>query len=194
MSVAVFLDRDGVMIEEVHFLRSVEQVRLLPSVGPAIAQLNQLGLRVIVVTNQSGVARGLFPEETVKAVHAHLAALLTKWSAHVDAFYYCPHHPTEGVGLYRVDCSCRKPLPGMLLRAAREWDIDLSASYLIGDKVSDVQAGASADCRCVLVQTGYGGSITDAELLSVRDHFLGRADTLLQAVDLCLTAPPRHEK
>jgi D-glycero-D-manno-heptose 1,7-bisphosphate phosphatase len=157
---AVFLDRDGTLIEEVNYLYEVDQIRLVPGAAEAIRQVNVTGTRLIVVTNQSGVARGLFPEERVTQVHARLMAMLQEQGARVDACYYCPHHPIEGIGKYRVDCDCRKPKPGMLLAAARDLGLDLTQSWMIGDKISDLEAGAAAGCRTVLVQTGYGASIT----------------------------------
>src|SRR4051794_9602805 len=127
---AVFLDRDGVLIEEAHYLADPARVRPIPGAAEGIHRLNRLGIPVVVVTNQAGVARGLFPEERVREVHDRLAGLLARAGAHVDRFYYCPHHPTAGVGPYRVECACRKPRPGMLLRAAAELGLDLGRSYL----------------------------------------------------------------
>jgi D-glycero-D-manno-heptose 1,7-bisphosphate phosphatase len=158
---AVFLDRDGTLIEEVNYLSRVEQVRLIPGAAAAVRRVNAAGARVVVVTNQAGVARGYFPEERVAEVHAHLSALLSTQGARVDAFYYCPHHAAEGVGAFKVDCDCRKPKPGMLRAAARDLDLDLSRSWMIGDKVCDLTAGAAAGCRTVLVQTGYGAGVTE---------------------------------
>jgi D-glycero-D-manno-heptose 1,7-bisphosphate phosphatase len=159
---AVFLDRDGTLIEEVSYLAEPEQVRFVPGAAEAVRKLNGAGLLVIVVTNQSGVARGYFPESRVAVVHERLTALLGEHGAKVDAFYYCPHHPTEGGGAYRVECECRKPKPGMLLAAARDFDIDLARSWVIGDKRCDAEAGAAAGCRTVLVRTGHGAHLRDA--------------------------------
>lgn len=159
---AVFLDRDGTLIEEVHYLSRPEQVKLIPGAADAVRRLNDLGVLVVVVTNQAGVARGYFPEGRVAEVHAHLAALLAEQGAKVDAFYFCPHHPTEGAGKYRIECDCRKPRPGMLLAAARDLDLDLSRSWMIGDKPCDAAAGRAAGCRSVLVRTGHGAHLEDA--------------------------------
>ena len=153
---AVFLDRDGTIIEEVHYLSSPEQVRLIPGAADAVRAFNEAGVLVVVVTNQAGVARGYFPESRVREVHEHLSALLGEHGAHIDAYYHCPHHPTEGVGEYRVACDCRKPKPGLLLTAARDLNIDLSRSWMIGDKSCDAEAGAAAGCRTMLVRTGHG--------------------------------------
>ena len=153
---AVFLDRDGTLIEEVYYLSAPEQVRLIPGATDAVRRLNDAGVLVVVVTNQAGVARGYFPESRVGAVHAHLSALLAERGARIDAFAYCPHHPTEGVGAYRIVCECRKPKPGLLLTAARDLGIDLSRSWMIGDKPCDAEAGKAAGCRSILVRTGHG--------------------------------------
>jgi D-glycero-D-manno-heptose 1,7-bisphosphate phosphatase len=153
---AVFLDRDGTLIEEVNYLSAPEQVRLISGAADAVRRLNDAGLLVVVVTNQAGVARGYFPESRVAEVHAHLSALLAECGAKIDAYFYCPHHPTEGIGAYRVACECRKPRPGLLLTAARELGIDLSRSWMIGDKLCDASAGEAAGCRTLLVRTGHG--------------------------------------
>jgi D-glycero-D-manno-heptose 1,7-bisphosphate phosphatase len=165
---AVFLDRDGTLIEEVNYLSSPEQVRLIPGAADAVRRLNDACVLVVVVTNQAGVARGYFPESRVGEVHARLAALLAEHGAHIDAFYHCPHHPTAGVGAYRVACDCRKPKPGLLLTAARELDIDLSRSWMIGDKLCDAAAGEAAGCRSILVRTGHGRELP-TEVNAVED-------------------------
>jgi D-glycero-D-manno-heptose 1,7-bisphosphate phosphatase len=153
---AVFLDRDGVLIEEVHHLHRREDVRLLPGAAQAVRALREAGWVAIVVTNQSAVARGLCSEEDLAGIHAELAAQLAAGGAAYDDLFYCPHHPTEGVGRYRIECACRKPLPGMLLEARSRHDLDLGASWLVGDKRLDVEAAHRAGCRAILVRTGYG--------------------------------------
>jgi D-glycero-D-manno-heptose 1,7-bisphosphate phosphatase len=177
---AFFLDRDGVIIEDAHYLADADQVRLLPGAAAAIAQLNRAGVAVVVVTNQSGVARGLFPESRIAEVHQRLDELLAREGARIDRYYHCPHHPTEGVGAYRRDCDCRKPRPGMLLRAAAELGLDLSASWMVGDKLSDAQAAHAAGCRTVLVRTGKG---THAEQ-ELTDATVAVVDDLAAAVEL----------
>jgi D-glycero-D-manno-heptose 1,7-bisphosphate phosphatase len=182
---ALFLDRDGTIIEEAEYLASPEQVRLIPGAAEAIARLNALGIPVVVVTNQSGVARGYFSEAQVAEVHAHLDWLLAKSSAHIDRYYVCPHHPREGVSAYRRDCDCRKPQPGLLLRAAAEMHLELGKSCVIGDKLTDLDAGARAGCRTILVRTGYG--VSHEEEARTRDvRLLGVADSLAEAVELWL--------
>jgi len=161
---AVFLDRDGVVIEESHFLGDRNRVRLVPGAGEAIAALNRAGWVVVIVTNQSGVARGIFPIESVGEVHAHLTEQLRGFGARIDAYRFCPHHPEAEVADYRVDCDCRKPKPGMLLDTAKELGVDLAASWMVGDRVTDLEAGACAGCRTVLVRTGYGAEVDAAAL------------------------------
>jgi len=180
---AVFLDRDGTLIEEVNYLAHPEQVRLLPGAAEAVKELNALGIPVVVVTNQAGVARGYFPESRVAEVHARLNELLQAGGARIDAYYMCPHHPDAALEQYRITCTCRKPAPGLLRQAAREWNLDLSASCMIGDKVSDLEAGAQAGCPPILVRTGYGASI-DPATLPAAWGMLGVADSLMEAVAL----------
>jgi D-glycero-D-manno-heptose 1,7-bisphosphate phosphatase len=153
---AVFLDRDGVLIEEAHYLATGDQVRVLAGAAEALADLNVAGVPVVVVTNQSGVARGYFPEQRVGEIHRRIDELLAAGGAWVDRYYYCPHHPDAAVQQYRVECRCRKPQPGMLRQAAAELGLDLTRSYLVGDKVSDLAAGGAAGCRTILVRTGHG--------------------------------------
>ena len=149
MKWAVFLDRDGTINEEVEYLSDPSDLCLIRGAAEAIRLLNDAGIPTIVVTNQAGVGRGYFPEGRVVAVHEKLTEQLTAHGARLDAFYYCPHHPDDG-------CACRKPQPGMLEQAAREQRLDLRRSFVVGDKVSDLEAGRRANCRTVLVLTGYG--------------------------------------
>lgn len=152
---AVFLDRDGVLIRDVHDLVSPGQVELLAGTAAAIAQLRDAGLAVVVVSNQPIVARGLATEADVKRVNTHVAELIRASSgAEIDRFFYCPHHPRATLMAYRRDCACRKPQPGMLLEAAAELGIDLRSSALVGDRLSDIAAGRAAGCRAILVETG----------------------------------------
>ena len=140
----VFLDRDGTLNRDVPYCSRPEDLELLPTVPEGIKLLNQHGLRVVVVTNQSGVARGYFTEQTLQRIHQKLRDELAKAGAYVDAIYYCPHHPDE-------QCQCRKPNPGLLYRAASELQIDLASSYVIGDRLVDVTAAKYAGCKAVLV-------------------------------------------
>ncbi|MBI1921535.1 MAG: D-glycero-beta-D-manno-heptose 1,7-bisphosphate 7-phosphatase [Geobacter sp.] len=153
---AVFLDRDGTINVEKNYLHRIEDFEFIPGAASAIKRLNDAGFLVIVVTNQSGVARGYYEIEAVHRLHAFLDKELAAVDAHVDAYYVCPHHPEEGVGEYRCDCHCRKPMPGMLLDAARKFGIDLAASFMIGDKLADVEAAVKGGCKPLLVLTGHG--------------------------------------
>ncbi len=153
---AVFLDRDGTIIREVNYLSRLEEIELFPSAAAAIAKLNQQQIPVILVTNQSGVARGKFTEEFVKESHNYLQKLLQKQNAHIDDFFYCPHHPKAGNPPYKTVCTCRKPAPGMLLAAAGKHHLNLQQSYVIGDKLIDVELGFKAGAKGILVETGYG--------------------------------------
>jgi D-glycero-D-manno-heptose 1,7-bisphosphate phosphatase len=148
---AVFLDRDGTINVEVNYLHQPELVRLERTVGPAIARLNRAGLAVVVVTNQSGIARGIYDEAAMGSVHRRISQLLEPFGAHIDAWYFCPHHP-EVTG----ECACRKPAVGMFTDAARDLGLELGACWMVGDKLLDVEAGRVAGCRSILVTTGYG--------------------------------------
>ncbi len=159
MKRAVFLDRDGTINIEKEYLYQMEDFEFIPGAPEAIRLLNQAGIMVVVVTNQSGVARGFYTENDVENLHRHIASDLKNYGAHVDAWLYCPHHPS-GRGSYALPCNCRKPLPGMLQEAAARYDIDLENSTMIGDKPADIEAGKAAGCRTILVRTGYGA---DAE-------------------------------
>lgn len=153
---AVFLDRDGTINVEKNYLHRIEDFEFIPGAPEAIRQLNRAGYLVLVVTNQSGVARGYFSLAEVDALHRHMVQCLTECGARIDGFYVCPHHPTVGRGEWRQACSCRKGQPGLLLQAAAEHGIDLARSYMVGDKAADLEAGQQAGCSSLLVLTGYG--------------------------------------
>jgi D-glycero-D-manno-heptose 1,7-bisphosphate phosphatase len=153
---AVFLDRDGTINEEKEYLYLAEDFTFIPGAVEAIKALKKAGFLVIVVTNQSGVARGYYTERDVHILHEHIQDELARYETRIDAFYICPHHPTEGLGNHRKSCNCRKGAPGMLLQAAADYQIDLSKSYIVGDKLADVEAGSRAGCTPILVLTGYG--------------------------------------
>ena len=140
-NIAVFLDRDGTINEEVGYLDSLDKLKIIPSAYEAIRLINLSGMKAVVITNQAGVAKGFFTEEFVNLINERLQADLLRMGASIDKFYYCPHHPTEGIGIYRQVCNCRKPAPGMLLNAAQELNIDLTQSYLVGDRFRDMEAG-----------------------------------------------------
>ena len=153
---AVFLDRDGTMIEDVGYLDRLERLKLFPYTIDAVRLLNAAGYKVIVVTSQNGVANGVLPESFIGEAHAHLSELFRAAGARVDGYYYCPHSPHAPVEQYRMECECRKPKPGMILTAARDHAIDVSSSVVIGDRWRDIEMGLSAGTRAVLVETGYG--------------------------------------
>ena len=144
---AVFLDRDGTIAEDVHYCRRVEDFELFPTVPEAIKLLNDNGFKVVVVTNQSGIARGYFTEETLAQIHQKMKDELAKHGAHVDGIYYCPHHPDDG-------CDCRKPGTALFRKAALDLDIDTKTSYVVGDMQMDIDAGKALGCRTILVTTG----------------------------------------
>jgi D-glycero-D-manno-heptose 1,7-bisphosphate phosphatase len=146
---AVFLDRDGTINEQMGYINHLSRFRLLPQAVESIRRLNDAGLKVAVVTNQSGVARGYFPLTLVDEVHAYLKNLLDAAGAHLDGIYVCPHHPAEG-------CACRKPRPTLIERAAQDLDLDLTRSYAVGDRYNDIQTAANAGVKGILVLTGYG--------------------------------------
>ncbi|MBM4161904.1 MAG: D-glycero-beta-D-manno-heptose 1,7-bisphosphate 7-phosphatase [Ignavibacteria bacterium] len=154
--VGLFLDRDGTLNTEVDFLSRPEELQLIPHAAQAIREANEFGVRVFIITNQSGIARGLFTEADLAAVHKRLRSLLAREGGRVDAIYYCPHHPEYGTSRYRKPCSCRKPKTGMLRRAAKEFGVRLTDSFVIGDRCIDMQAGKAAGCSTALVLTGYG--------------------------------------
>lgn len=153
---AVFLDRDGTINEQMGYVNHLSRFQLLPGAARAIRSLNEAGLPVVVVTNQSGLARGYFPESLLDQVHAELHRLLAEEGAHLDGLYVCPHHPEAREERFRLDCDCRKPRTGLLERAAVELGLDLGRSYMVGDRWSDLRCGAAVGATTVLVLTGYG--------------------------------------
>jgi D-glycero-D-manno-heptose 1,7-bisphosphate phosphatase len=146
---AVFLDRDGTIAEEVGYLNHISRFRMFPFAADAIRRLNEAGLPVIVVTNQSGVGRGYFPEALVDEVHELMTRQLAAAGARLDAIYYCPHTSTD-------ECESRKPKPGMLERAAREHALDLKRSFVVGDRYGDIELARNAGAHGILVRTGFG--------------------------------------
>jgi D-glycero-D-manno-heptose 1,7-bisphosphate phosphatase len=151
---AIFFDRDGVIVEDVDAVLRPEQLVLMPGAAEAAKRAAANGRAVVVITNQPVVARGLIDEDGIRGVHDALAALIRAEGGTIDAFYFCPHHPNATLPSYRVACDCRKPRPGLLTRAANDLDLDLAASVMVGDRLSDVTAGARAGCKTVLVTTG----------------------------------------
>jgi D-glycero-D-manno-heptose 1,7-bisphosphate phosphatase len=153
---AVFLDRDGTLIEEAGYVNHLSMVKLFPYTIDAVRQLNLAGFKVVVLTNQAGISRGIVPEPFVADAHAYLSQRLAAGSAAVDAYYYCPHHPAGVVQGLNVECECRKPKAGMWQRAAADLGLDLARSFSVGDRWRDVRAARAAGTRSVMVRTGYG--------------------------------------
>jgi D-glycero-D-manno-heptose 1,7-bisphosphate phosphatase len=153
---AAFIDRDGVLNEEQAFVHRIEDFAFLPGATDALRVLKAAGYLLVVVTNQSGIARGLYSEADYLALTEHIRARLAAEGISLDAVEYCPHLPDAPVARYRVECDCRKPQPGMLQRAIQALDIEPGASFLVGDRLSDIEAGRAAGiARCFLVRTGY---------------------------------------
>jgi D-glycero-D-manno-heptose 1,7-bisphosphate phosphatase len=179
---AVFLDRDGTIVEDTGYLHEREKARFLPGAIKAIRLLNGDGLIVIVVTNQAGIARGYYTEEAVNELHKYMRDVLAEQGAVIDAFYYCPHHIEGTIERYRQACYCRKPNPGMLEQAASDFGIELGSSFVIGDNISDIEAGRRAGCRTILLD---GKVPPDDERRNTAgiDYF---APTLLDAVQWLL--------
>ncbi len=155
MNAAVFLDKDGTLVEDLPYNVDPEKIRLGLGAPAGLPTLHAAGYRLVVVSNQSGVARGRFPEPALESVRRRLGELLADCGAALAGFYYCPHHPAGTVPRFAVRCGCRKPAPGLLLRAARELDLDLARSWLVGDILDDVEAGNRAGCRTVLLDNGH---------------------------------------
>ena len=153
---AIFLDRDGTINDEVGYLDSADKLRIIPAAFQAVRLINSSGMKAVVITNQAGIAKGLFTEEFVRAINEQIQSALLAQGALIDRFYFCPHHPTEGIDPYRLICNCRKPEPGLLLQAAVDLNIDLARSYVIGDRLRDVETAHRAGAKGVLVMTGYG--------------------------------------
>jgi D-glycero-D-manno-heptose 1,7-bisphosphate phosphatase len=156
MQGGVFIDRDGTLNEEVGYINHIDRFRLYPWSAAAIAKLNRARIPVVVVTNQAGLARGFFTERLLAEVHEKMKAELARSGAHVDAIYYCPHHPEAKVPAYRMSCACRKPAPGMLVRASEDLHLNLQASFVVSDRYQDVAMGMKAGAMGILVLTGYG--------------------------------------
>ena len=172
---AIFLDRDGTINEEMGYINHPDRFVIFPFVAESIKIFNRLKMPVVVVTNQSGIARGYFKESLVVELHERLMREMKEQGAKIDAIYYCPHHSKEGQGEYKKDCDCRKPKPGMVLKAAEEYKIDLQKSYMIGDRYKDILFAKNLNLKSALVLTGYGrGEYTfDRETWKFQPDFLG---------------------
>jgi D-glycero-D-manno-heptose 1,7-bisphosphate phosphatase len=188
---AVFIDRDGTLTDEVGYVNHPSRLRLLPRSAEAVRRLNAAGVAAVVATNQGGLARGYFSKDVLEAVHERLINMLARERARLDGLYVCTHHPTEGEPPFRADCDCRKPRPGLLLRAAADLDLDLVASVVVGDTPSDLAAAQAVGARGVLVLTGYGLGEWEyrREHFAVEPHHV--AGDLLDAVEWVLAGRAR---
>lgn len=184
---AVFLDRDGTIVVERDWILRPEQLELEQGSLAGLQMLQILGLPLIVLSNQSAVARGLLRVEELEDVHARLRSMLAAHGVQLLDVLYCPHHPKEGVGVWRSDCACRKPKSGLLDTAARLHDVDLTQSWLIGDALRDVQAATTAKCRAVLVRTGKGRA-EEARVRKELPHVAVVDDLRAAAQHIALTA------
>jgi len=189
MKRAVFLDRDGCLIEEVEYLSTIADIKLIEGAAKALLELKKAGFLIILLTNQSGVARGYFTESFVQKAHGALQAMLHKEGVMLDAIYYCPHH-VKGNAPYNIDCECRKPKLGMLKAAQKELaakkiELDLENSFMIGDKLADVELGYTGLQEGVLVQTGHGKSETGKVLDQYPDTHI--APSIVEAISYLLS-------
>jgi D-glycero-D-manno-heptose 1,7-bisphosphate phosphatase len=185
---AVFIDRDGTISEEVGYINHVSRFRLFPYAPAAIKRLNENGWLAIVITNQAGVARGYFSEDTIQAVHDAMTNELKSNGAQLDAVYYCAHHPSVGEPPYRFDCDCRKPKPGLISRAAKNFDIDLKKSWMVGDRYSDVELARNAGVKSMFVLSGYGRGEWEHQRASWTEQPDLVAEDLLEAVRLIVSS------
>ena len=187
---AILMDRDGTISEEVGDVRDVAALSLIDGSAEAVLKANQAGFQTVVVTNQSGVARGILTEELVAEAHDRLRELLGEHGARLDGIYYCPHHPEAGEAPYRQDCDCRKPRPGLLTRAASDLGIDLARSWVVGDRKGDLQVAWAVGARGAIVKTGYGlGELRHHSASWKRPPDLV-AEHLLEAVSRIVDARP----
>ena len=184
MKRAVFIDRDGTISEEVGYINHPSRFRVFQYAAAAIKHLNNNDWLAIVVTNQAGVARGYFSEDMIQTVHAEMTKELERGGARLDGIYYCAHHPSVGEPPYRFDCDCRKPKPGLISRAARDLDIDLAGSWMVGDRYSDVELARNAGVKSMFVLSGYGRGEWDNQRASWTEQPDLVAENLLEAVQL----------
>ena len=178
---AIFIDRDGTLNEDTGYIATPEELILYPWTAEAVRLINNSGFKAIVITNQSGVARGMYSERALGRIHSKMIEQLAREHARIDAVYFCPHHPEVGDARYRIACECRKPRTGMLDAASREHNIDLARSFVIGDKASDIKLAESAGARAALVMTGYGRqTLAHPDRWPCKPAFI--AENLLEAV------------
>ncbi|MGH9902594.1 MAG: D-glycero-alpha-D-manno-heptose-1,7-bisphosphate 7-phosphatase, partial [Pyrinomonadaceae bacterium] len=187
-------DRDGTISEEVGYVNHPSRYRVFPYAAEAVRLLNRAGRLAVLVTNQAGVARGYFAEEMIGAVHNILTQELERGGARLDAIYYCPHHPSVGEVPYRLDCDCRKPRPGLIRRAAEEFDIDLAGSWMVGDRYGDTEMARNAGVRAAFVLSGYGRGEWEHQRAAWRHEPDLVAEDLLEAVRLIIGRGDARER
>lgn len=187
---AVFLDRDGTINEQMGYINHISRFVLLPGVARAIRKLNKQKIPVVVVSNQSGLARGYFPASLLDEVNQKMEQQLAAEGAHIDGLYICPHHPEAKEEKYREICNCRKPKIGLLKQAAEDLDLDLTQSFIVGDRWSDLKCGAAAGATSILVLTGYGrgdqqyiGPQQEIQPAMVAEDLNSAVDWILQQLD-----------
>lgn len=182
---AVFLDRDGTINKDVGYPRDFQAIEIFPYSFEAVRKINQAGLLAVIVTNQSGIGRGLIEERNLLKIHQKLKESFAEYKAHFDGIYFCPHYPFSPAPRYRMDCQCRKPNPGMGKKAAQELGVDLKKSYMIGDKVEDILFGMNIQAKPILCLTGFGPeSLSKLEEIGINPAYV--AETLLDAVNWIL--------
>lgn len=183
---AVFIDRDGTINEQMGYINHINRFVLLPGTAEAVKNLNRHGFLAIVISNQSGVARGYFPMDLVKKIHAYMKELLQKEEAYIDGIYFCPHHERGVVPEYSIACSCRKPRTGLIETACKDFDIDMAHSYVVGDRCLDIDMAHRSNLKGILVTTGYGLGEIDYVLpySSIKPDYI--AGDLLNAVNLIM--------
>ena len=181
----IFLQRDGTINEEVNYLHRPEDLKILPGAAEAISRFNQAGFLVIVITNQAGIGRGYYTQQDMENLNEYMNQVLAEQDAHIDGFYFCPHHPEHGIGEYKKDCDCRKPGIGMFRQAEQDFSIEKAHSYMIGDKLIDTQAGHNYGVSSILVGTGYGKELFETQCQGRRrtTDYEYYAENLMEAAD-----------
>lgn len=187
---AIFIDRDGTINEQMGYINHLSRFNILPGVPEAIKLLNENNYLVIIVTNQSGIARGYFPLELVEEIHTYMKDSLTKEGAKIDAVFFCPHYPGSRLKEYDIACDCRKPNTGMIRQALDKFDIDLTQSYMIGDHYTDLEFAHNGNIKSIMVKTGYGLGEVDYILPGFPYKPVYVADDLLAAVKWILDITP----
>ncbi len=169
MKRAVFFDRDGTINVEAGYIRDLANLKLIDGAASSIEKLRKAGFLAVLITNQSGPARGYYSEDWVKQLNNRVQELLAEQGTKLDAMYYCPHLPDGSIPEYTKECDCRKPNPGLFLSAKKDLDIDLTSSFMLGDKATDVEAGHNAGCKSILLKTGYGEQVLAGEYQNIPD-------------------------